>query len=78
MTDISFQFGIRNVFWFGRASCNTLKADFHCTDKVDWITADGWQSILRGYVSATGETDGVEAGLKSVLWMYVPDFDKGG
>jgi hypothetical protein len=33
---------------------------------------------LRGYVSATGETDGVEAGLKSVLWMYVPDFDKGG
>ena len=34
--------------------------------------------MLRDFVSATGLTDGVETGLKSVLWLYVPDFDHGG
>ena len=42
------------------------------------MTTVGWQSVLRGYVSATGLTDAIESGLKSVLWMYIPDFDRGG
>ena len=78
MTDISCQYGIRNVFWFGRSSCDVWNADFHCDDKIGWLSSDGWQQILRGFVSATGETDGVEPGMKSVLWMYVPDYEFGG
>lgn len=34
--------------------------------------------MLRGYVSATGLTDGIESGMKSVLWMYIPNFEKNG
>lgn len=76
--DYVFQYGIRQVFWFGRSNCNEIGGQFHCDDRVNWLTDDGWQSLLRGYVSATGLTDGIEAGMKSVLWMYIPNFSTNG
>jgi len=76
--DYSFIFGIRQVFWFGRSSCDTIGGDFYCDSRNDWLTTSGWMSLLRGYVSATGLTDGIEVGQKSVLWMYIPDFERGG
>lgn len=42
------------------------------------MTQEGWQRMLRNYVSAAGDTDGIDPDLRTVLWMYVPDFDKNG
>ena len=75
--DSSIGYGLRQVFWFGRSNCNEIKGEFYCEDRIDWVTHEGWQSLLRGFVKTTSPSFEDE-GVKSVLWMYVPDYDKQG
>ena len=78
-SDLSFDFGIRQLFWFGRSGCDKIGGEFHCSDySKGWMTQEGWQRMLRNYVSAAGDTDEIDPDLRTVLWMYVPDFDKNG
>lgn len=76
--DNTFDYGIKQVFWFGRSNCNIINGQFFCGDRVNWLTNDGWQSILRNFVQATSITDNSLQATKNVLWMYVPDFEKNG
>ena len=36
--DYSFQFGIRQLFWFGRSNCSSIDGDFNCDIKANWTT----------------------------------------
>ena len=45
-TDISFSYGLKKLFWFGRSNCREVGGDFMC-EKGDWISKDGWQEMLR-------------------------------
>jgi len=47
--DYSSEYGLRELFWFGRSSCNKVKGDFLCEEKP-WLTEEGWHEMLRGYI----------------------------
>ena len=71
--DFSSEYGIRQLFWYGRSSCQNVKGEFLC-DKGNWMTSNGWQEKLRQFIYASRgvETDDVE---RAVLWIYIPDYD---
>jgi hypothetical protein len=50
--DISYQYGLKKLFWFGRSNCNLVNGDFEC-DRNNWISKGGWQEMLRQFVSST-------------------------
>lgn len=74
--DLSNQYGLRQIFWFGRSDCYLLEGDFRC-NYGNWITEDGWEEMLRHFVTASRADEG-EENAKEVLWMYIPDFKMGG
>jgi len=41
-SDLSVQFGLKKLFWFGRSNCQSVGGDFMCDDG-NWITKEGWQ-----------------------------------
>jgi hypothetical protein len=77
--DFSSEYGLRELFWFGRSSCDknepdvdgTLR-DFFCSEEA-WITTDGWHELLRQYTRSSSQGDTSEV-TKTLLWLYVPDF----
>ena len=73
--DYSGVFALRQVFWFGRSSC-TDAGGFFC-DQQAWVQSEeGWNQILQSSVySARGST---AKDSKTLLWLYVPDWTKGG
>lgn len=69
--DYTSEYGIKQLFWFGRSNCRAVNGDFFC-DKGNWITYEGWDERLRQFIVATRgvETDTL---IREVLWMYIPD-----
>lgn len=57
-TDNSSQFGLRQLFWFGRSDCEIVNGTFFC-NFGPWVDRDGWEEKLRQFItSAKGvETD---------------------
>jgi hypothetical protein len=51
--DYSQEYGMREVFWFGRSSCvpsnDSSSIDFFC-ETSPWLTEEGWYEMLRGYL----------------------------
>lgn len=74
--DFSSEFGIRELFWYGRSDCSLYNGTFFC-ERGGWLTQQGWEEKLRQFiVSARGvETDDLA---RTVLWMYLPDFQNNG
>lgn len=81
--DYSSEFGMRELFWFGRSSCKNVTTvgdrnevvdtpDFYCTEEP-WITEEGWHEMLRGYTKSSREDDASEV-TKELLWLYIPSF----
>ena len=35
--DYTTEFGLRQLFWFGRSNCNQVSGDFYCQNQSDWI-----------------------------------------
>lgn len=75
-TDTSQYYGLRQVFWYGRSDCNKVNGTFQC-NYGNWITANGWNEILRQYIGAARgvESDSLN---QEVLWLYIPDFNSSG
>ena len=57
--DVSHQYGLRKLFWFGRSNCNEIEGKFYCNEKKDWMTAEGWEEALRNFINAAsaGESE---------------------
>lgn len=74
--DFSSEYGLRQLFWFGRSDCKRNNGTFFC-ERGDWVNVLGWEEKLRQYiVSARGvETDSLS---RTILWMYLPDFESNG
>lgn len=74
--DISFNYGLKKLFWFGRSSCSLKGGDFYC-ERGDWISYGGWQEMLRQFVSSTRAGEEGDP-LQETLWIYTPDYKKDG
>jgi hypothetical protein len=52
--DFSSEYGLREIFWFGRSNCKQLEGSFYCDDTEgitdEWITENGWNNLLRNYI----------------------------
>jgi len=70
-TDVSHNFGLRKLFWYGRSNCAAINGNFLC-DQGNWVSAEGWQEQLRQYVSASRPNENSPL-IKDVLWLYIPD-----
>jgi hypothetical protein len=75
-SDISYQYGLKKLFWFGRSNCQVVGGNFEC-ERGDWISAEGWQEILRQFVVST-RADEYEQPLQQTMWIYTPDFNSNG
>ena len=75
--DYTTEFGLRQLFWFGRSNCNQVSGDFFCQDQSDWINQEGWNQLLRHYYESTRaiETEDIS---RKLLWLYAPDFNEQG
>lgn len=81
--DISYQYGIRELFWYGRSSCHAHESpdgstggDFLCHE-TQWVTSRGWETMLRQFVSATA-ADMTQAPIANVLWIFIPNYERNG
>jgi hypothetical protein len=74
--DFSINYFLREIFWFGRSSCEDPLGFFCHPEEEKWLTVEGWNEILRGSVRAGENNDGEKK--KVVLWMYIPDYMKKG
>lgn len=45
-TDFSSEYGLREIFWFGRSSCVEAKGTFYCNEGK-WSSTEGWHELLR-------------------------------
>jgi hypothetical protein len=74
--DSAPEYGLREIFWFGRSNCASIQGNFKC-DEGPWLTSKGWDELLRQYVVASRgvETDELTSNL---LWLYVPNFNESG
>jgi hypothetical protein len=77
--DISYPYGLKKLFWFGRSNCGKYGGDFKCVDTVgdNWVSEEGWQEILRQFISSTRPDEDSDS-LQTILWIYTPDFTKKG
>ena len=79
---MSYTYGIRELFWFGRSSCDghskgdVTGGDFYCSE-TQWITKKGWEQLLRQFVTASARDLGAET-LMSVLWLFIPNYENHG
>jgi hypothetical protein len=79
--DYSSEFALREVFWFGRSSCQASNltagsVNFFCPNKP-WMTKEGWFEMLRGLETAAINNEGDDI-TRQLVWIYLPDFTKGG
>ena len=51
-SDFSSEYGLREIFWFGRSSCKQSNGDFYC-DLGNWTTQEGWHELLRQYSNSS-------------------------
>jgi len=74
--DISYMYGLKKLFWFGRSNCSLLNGDFEC-DRGNWISEAGWQEMLRQFVGSTRAGEDAEPN-QQTLWIYTPDYTNSG
>lgn len=74
--DYSSEYGMRELFWFGRSSCKKADGDFYCEEKP-WLSNEGWYEMLRGYVGSS-KSDELDDNTKDVIWLHIPDFTANG
>ena len=74
--DYSSEYGLREVFWFGRSSCVQAEGDFYC-DPQPWLTSEGWYQLLRNYIKSSAPDESSTLS-KEIIWLYVPDFNNNG
>lgn len=75
--DVSHQYGLRQLFWFGSSNCKeTNEPQFAC-EKDQWMSKEGWEEHIRSFVTAARASDG-ELLAKEVLWIHVPDWTRNG
>lgn len=82
--DLSYQFGLRTLFWFGFSNnCPEALKDI-CSNygeigepPAPLMTEEGWQMHLAQFVKASTPTD-IEPPYKEMLWIHVPDLSAGG
>ena len=74
--DAAHQYGLRQLFWFGRSNCVQIDGQFECPTQ-QWMSKAGWEEHLRTFISAAsaGESEPLT---KQVLWIYAPDFNRHG
>ena len=41
-TDISHNYGLRLLFWYGRSDCDTIGGNFYC-ERNTWLSPEGWE-----------------------------------
>lgn len=77
--DYTADTGLRELFWFGRSSCQSSTEDNpFCENSVTWLTPEGWEEKLRQFVLSHRGSEGEEDLSKRLLWLYVPDFNRNG
>jgi hypothetical protein len=69
--------GLREVFWVGSSSCEKIDGIETLCNDATWITEEGWHEKLRHFILSQRTSEGEEL-QKDLLWLYVPDFTKGG
>ncbi|CDW71083.1 adenylyl cyclase [Stylonychia lemnae] len=74
--DFSSEYGLREIFWFGRSQCSKANGDFYC-ENGNWVTQEGWFELLRQYTNSSFANEGDDQ-TKELLWLYVPDYNKDG
>lgn len=78
--DYSSEYGMREVFWFGRSSCvsdnRTDTLDFFCP-KRPWLTREGWFEMLRGFYRSAIADENDEL-TREFVWLHLPDFNNSG
>jgi len=57
--DYSSVYGLRELFWFGRSSCDD-KSSYFCNPGVTWINEDGWNRLLRDYTESAQSSESNE------------------
>jgi hypothetical protein len=45
-SDFSSEYGIKQLFWFGRSNCANVNGTFFC-EKGNWLYQEGWEEKLR-------------------------------
>ena len=65
--------GLQMLFWYGRSSCELINGEFMCED--EWVTKAGWNQLLIDYIE---NPDPTTTKLREVVWLRVPDFERGG
>ena len=70
--DVSHQYGMRKLFWFGRSNCDKIGGDFECKGQP-LITEEGWEESLRQFISAARGNER-EVLSKKVLWLHGPSY----
>ena len=60
-TEINYagQYSLREVFWFGRSSCNGSD-DVFCENGSSWVDKEGWYQILRGLAKSSQDNEDLE------------------
>jgi hypothetical protein len=66
-TDYSTDAALREIFWFGRSTCEDENGFFCKPGKEKWLTEEGWNEILRSLVRSGMNGDSVMK--KQVLWI---------
>lgn len=74
--DVSHQYGMRMLFWFGRSNCIEIDGKFDC-EPDEWMSHAGWEEHLRSFISAASAEEG-EPLAKTVLWIHAPDYSRNG
>ena len=77
--DVSQQYGLKTLFWFGRSNCYKVGGDVQmdCEPGKLWTSQAGWEEHLRQFVSSSRPSEEQEPN-KDVLWIYVPDYSDNG
>jgi hypothetical protein len=76
-SDTTPYYGLQQLFWMGRSSCNKSD-DFMCNpEHTEWLSVEGWYDLLYRYSKCTEENDEEEPEF-SLLWLRLPDFIQDG
>ena len=74
--DVSHQYGLRQLFWFGRSNCQEILGKFECEEE-EWMSKAGWEEHLRNFISAASPGENGPFSRK-VLWIHAPDYNRYG
>lgn len=74
--DVSHQYGLKSLFWFGRSNCIEISGQFDC-EPESWLSHEGWEEHLRNFISAGSAEESAKPS-RTVLWLHTPDYNRNG